>query len=285
MAYLSGMKKKQILLSVIAVAAVAVLFSLPKVVVDNEGRNNNLDSRQDEAAIAGDAAVTASAGPHTAEIPENARLKIDSLREKYKSSANSEKSAIFAASLAEAYKSIGLYDSAASYASELAGFTASLEDQKRAGDLYYEAYSHAVDANKANELGEKARFFYEKALEQSPDDLEVKAKMAMTYMSTSNPMRGIQMLREVLAKDENNEMAILNLGLLSLQSGQHKKAAERFEKLTSLNPAHLQAQYWLGVSYFESGKKQKAKAQFEKVLQMDSDPEIKASVENYLSRI
>lgn len=279
------MKKKQILLSVVAVAAIAMLFSLPKVVVDNEGRNNNLESRRDEAAVAGDATVTASAGPHTAEMPENARVKIDSLREKYKSSTNSEKSATFAKSLAEAYKSIGIYDSAARYANELAELTASLEDQKRAGDLYYEAYAHASDADKANELGEKARFFYEKALDQNPDDLEVKAKVAMTYMSTSNPMRGIQMLREILAKDENNELAIFNLGLLSLQSGQHKKAAERFEKLASLNPAHLQAQYWLGVSYFEAGKKQKAKAQFEKVLQMDSDPEIKASVENYLSRI
>lgn len=286
-----NMRKKQILVSAIAVAAVAVLLSLPKVVVDNEDRNNNLDSRQDEATITESSAVedrapmTANDNPHAAEISSDIQLKIDSLRERYRSSTNSEKSSIFASSLIDAYESIDLFDSAAWYADQIATQTAKPEDQKRAGNLYYEAYTHAADANRAQALGEKAKALYEKVLDANPDDLEAKTKLAMTYVSTSNPMQGIRMLREVLEEDENNELAIFNLGLLSLQSRQYEKAAERFEKLISLNPDHLQAHYWLGVSYFESGQKQKAKEEFERVKQMDSDPEIKASADNYLSRI
>ncbi len=283
------MRKKQILVSVVAVAAIGVLLGLPKIVVDNDGRNNNLESRQDEAAMTEEPVVTnnttAGANPHSVKIPEDIRSKIDSLREGYKSSANSEKSATFANSLMAAYQSVDFLDSAAWYAEQVAIQSNGLKDQKKAGDLYYEAFTHAVDAQKAEALGTKARFFYEEVLEANPNDFDSKTKVAMTYVSTSNPMKGISMLREVLEKDENNELAIFNLGLLSLQSSQYKKAAERFEKLISLNPDHLQAQYWLGVSYFESGDKQKAKAQFEKVKKMDADPEIVASADNYLSRI
>lgn len=285
------MRKKQILVSVVAVAAIGVLLSLPKIVVDNEGRNNNLESRQDEAAMTEDPVVdnsaspATSADPHSVKIPEDIQFKIDSLREGYKSSANSEKSATFANSLMAAYQSVDLLDSAAWYAEQVAIQSNDLKDQKKAGELYYEAFTYAVDARKAEALGGKARSFYEEVLEANPNDFEAKTKVAMTYVSTSNPMKGIRMLREVLEKDENNELAIFNLGLLSLQSSQYKKAAERFEKLVSINPDHLQAQYWLGVSYFESGEKQKAKAQFEKVKKMDADPEIVASADNYLSRI
>ncbi len=280
------MNKKQIILSLAALAAVVLLFNLPKAVVDNEGRNNNLESRQKEAGVpATSGAGSAAPDAHTAQIPEAKQAEMRQLRENYESNAGSEKSITFANSLAEAYQSMGLYESAAYYADQVAGQTARLEDQQKAGAYYYEAFTHALDAAQANAAGEKARFYYEKVLAGQPDDLDAKTKIAMTYMSTASPMQGIKMLQEVLAEDENNELAIFNLGLLSMQSGQYKKAVERFEKLVAVNPDHLQGNYWLGVSYFEAGRKQKAKAQFEKVRSMDSDPEVQASIENYLQRM
>lgn len=47
---------------------------------------------------------------------------------------------------------------------------------------------------------------------------------------------GIFRLRGVLQKDSNNTKALYHMGLLSIESGQLEKAANRFEKLILLQP-------------------------------------------------
>ena len=50
------------------------------------------------------------------------------------------------------------------------------------------------------------------------------------------PMQGILKYKEVLSIDSNNIEAIYQLGILSIQSNQLEKAAERFKKLILLRP-------------------------------------------------
>ena len=69
--------------------------------------------------------------------------------------------------------------------------------------------------------------------------------MAMTYLTSSNPIQGITMLREVLVKDPKNELALFNMGMLSIQSGQYERAVERLEELVDINPSHIQGQLLL----------------------------------------
>jgi cytochrome c-type biogenesis protein CcmH/NrfG len=95
-------------------------------------------------------------------------------------------------------------------------------------------------------------------------------------------MKGIVMLREVLAEDPKNKEALFNLGMLSIQSGQFDKAVERFEELLAVDSTHLQGQLLLGVALLNSGDRVKAKAQFEKVKRMDDDPAVQAEVDSYL---
>jgi tetratricopeptide (TPR) repeat protein len=283
------MGKNQLILSIAAVVFIAVLFMLPKVVVDNDSEAMN----EEEASASAMASTAAEAEPpagteedaHTEIAPEETTAKIDELRESYNNSRDSENFTKFANSLSEAFAAANQYDSAARYAAIVADAENTTASLMQAGDLYYEAFTYAMDAEKASRMGESARNYYQKVVEQQPSNLDAKAKMAMTYVSTSNPMQGIMMLREVLEEDENNQTAIYNLGLLSLQSGQHDKAAERFEKLVSLDAGNLQAQFLLGVSYFESGQKKKARRQFEKVKSMDDDPSVAASVDNYLEQL
>lgn len=273
------MLKKHLILSAVAIAAVLTLFMLPKAVVDNE----NEDMSQAAATESQEEAKTAA--EHTADLPEDAQKDLSELREAYLNSKNSENFANFANSLIDGFASVNQYDSAARYAAELADTESSPDHLQKAGDMYYEAFTYAMDAEKAQQMGTKARGYYEQLMEKAPQRLDAKAKMAMTYVSSSNPMQGIQMLREVLEADANNEMAIYNLGLLSMQSGQYGRAVERFEKLTQLNPENLQAQFLLGVSYFEAGDKAQAKAQFEEVKTMDADPSVTASVDEYLNQL
>ena len=276
------MWKNKIIVGVIAVVVAGILFSLPRVVIDNEGRNNNLETRQGRSDEAADAETEPA---HQLDIPEETQATLTRLRENLESSENPEKSVIFADSLVAAYEKIGQYENAAQYAGQLVKLSPTSEHLRKAGDLYYEAFTFAVDADRAKSLGEQVRQYYGQVLEAQPDDLEAKTKMGMTYLATDNPMQGIQMLREVVAEDENNELAIYNLGLLSMQSGQYDKAIDRLEKVVTLNPDNMQAQFFLGVSYFEAKKKKKAREQFERIKTMSSDPEILANADNYLDQL
>lgn len=277
------MLRKKLLVGGISLAVVVLLWFLPRVVVDNEGRDNNLEARQDSAPVA---ETDLSAGaPHLPELSEDAQTEIARLQENYRNYQNTEKRTIFADSLISAYASNRWYDSAAHYADQLAQAEPREERQEKALDMYYEAFTLALDENKARALGEKVRYYGDAVLAQRPADLDAKTKMAMTFLTTTEPMKGILMLREVVEKAPDNELAQYNLGLLSIQSQQYDKAVDRFKKVVRLNPEHLQAQFFLGVSYFESGDKEEAREQFERVKSLSSNPEVLANADEYLNQL
>lgn len=277
------MWRKKLLVGGIAVATVVLLWFLPRIAVNNEGRENNLDARQDSAPVA-EAEMPAGA-PHLPKISADSQAEIARLRENYRDYQNTEKSATFADSLISAYANNRWYDSAAYYADQLAQAEPREKRQQKALDLYYEAFTLALDESKARALGEKVRYYGEAVLAQRPADLDIKTKMAMTFLTTTEPMKGIQMLREVVEEAPDNELAQYNLGLLSVQSKQYDKAVDRFAKVIELNPTHLQAQFFLGVSYFESGAKKKARRQFEQVKALSDDPEVLANADEYLDKL
>ena len=77
-------------------------------------------------------------------------------------------------------------------------------------------------------------------------------------------------------------MALFNLGMLSIQSGQNDKAIDRLKELVTINPNHTQGQLLLGIAWLNKGEKVKAKEQFQKVKNMDKDPSVQATVDSYL---
>nr|WKN38200.1 tetratricopeptide repeat protein [Tunicatimonas sp. TK19036] len=275
------MVKKQLIVLGGALVAVGILFSLPRVVVDNE--EGGISERASTATA--DVSSTEEENAHLPTLTAAARLEADSLRALYEANESIEKNTIFANSLIELFAQAGRYDSAAYYAEALAEQTNTVAAQKKAGEMYYEAFMMAMSAEQSRRLGEKTRIYFDKVLAVQPDNLDAKAKAAMTYVSSSTPMQGIQMLREVVEEDENHELATYNLGLLSMQSGQYDKAVERLEKVKEINPDNIQAQFLLGVSYLEAGEADKARAQFEHLKEISDDPEIIANVDNYLERI
>jgi Flp pilus assembly protein TadD len=204
------------------------------------------------------------------------------LRTRYLSNPKKEKNAIFADSLADLYKEAGKFDSAAWFANEASTFFNTRESRLKAGNAYYEAFTFAVDTKKQRDLAEKAREFLEATVRDEPHNLDAKTKIAMTYVSSSTPMKGIRMLRDVLAEDPKNETALYDMGMLSVQSGQFDRAVERLVELVEINPRHIQGQLLLGVAYLNSGDKEKAKKQFEKVKQLDKDPSVQATADSYL---
>lgn len=272
------MKKSQLIVIVIGIIAIGLLYSLPRVVVDND---------EGESAIseAGSSTPQGMGDLHSAPVPVEAQEALQRISAKLSIENNLERFASLTDTLASLYTQAGKFDSAAYVLEVAADKIQRLDRFEKAGIAYYEAYTFALNQEKVAYLAEKTRFFLSKVLEQNPSRSDLKTRVAMTYVSSSNPMQGITMLREILEAEPTNEDALFNMGILSMQSGQYKRAAERFEELVKHHPANIQGQFYLGVSYFESKQTNKAKKQFQDVKNMSSDPMILASVESYLDRL
>lgn len=273
------MKKSQLFLIIIGVLAVAGLYALPKVVVDNEAQNAVSETTSESSSASGSEA----AAMHETELSPEKEAALADL--KSKSNSDSESYSESMQQLAELYQEKGKYDSAAYYLSLAADKTGDLALAEETGNAFYEAFTFALDQEKVNYTAEKTRDYLNMVLDNDPTRTDLKSKIAMTYVSSSNPMQGITMLREILEADPQNEDALFNMGILSMQSGQYKRATERFEELVRYHPDNLQGQFYLAVSYFEADQKNKAKAQFEKVKEITQDPMILESIQTYLDRL
>lgn len=263
------MLRTRIILIVVSAAVIWLLFLLPKVVVENESQ---METSKEQAG---------ESDPHTT-TPAALRQSINSLNAQYLDISENQKSAIFADSLATLYTQSGQFDSAAWFAEKAASFFKNKESLLKAGNSYYDAYTFALDPKKQSQMAEKTRFFLGQVLEAEPANLGVKTKMAMTYLSSQNPMQGITMLREVLETDPNNEDALFNMGMLSIQSGQYERAIERLGDLISKYPNHVQGHLLLGVAYMNTKDKERARAQFELVKKLDNDPAVVSAADSYL---
>ncbi len=272
------MKRNQLIVAALGLAAIIALYSLPKVVVDNE---ESIEGLNEGGASTGEEVVEM----HEAELtPEQAERRAEN-QSVVENASSIEDKISSATVLAEMYQELGKFDSAAYYYGVISAETGLIPDFETTGLAYYEAFSFALDAQKVAMMAEKTRENLNRVLDSDPARLDLKTKVAMTYVSSSNPMQGITMLREILAEDPQNEEALFNMGILSIQSGQYKRAAERFEELVKFHPGNLQGQFYLGVSYFEAKQKNKAKAQFEEVMKMTNDERILGSVQSYLDQL
>ncbi|PSL32763.1 tetratricopeptide repeat protein [Dyadobacter jiangsuensis] len=275
--------KKSILLScVLAVALVGTLFSLPKVVVNNKGKEVDKEKGQSAAtatapAAAADAAASSSKSHDGAALTPDQQKVVDQLKSGFNQAGDKDKVAA-GIKLSDEFAKLQKFDSAAFYAEKVALLSPAIENLMRAGDRYYEAYGFAVDEQKAKNLGIKTREYYQKAIDQNPGLLTAKANMAMTYVNTENPMQGILMLREVIDADPTNELALFNLGILSMRSNQYSKAADRFRQILTNNPKNTKAKFYLGLSLVELGDKEQASKVLSEVKKEEKDPVIQQAI-------
>jgi len=282
------MNKYVLVLIMLAAVMTVGLYSLPRVVVRNE--NKQLGGRTTQTPTADSLSVAANTGTpdrssiHEETVTPEQQRKLESLRSAFLTAASAQKEAA-GEKLISFFRDITRYDSAAHYAEALAVAQPSETNLLRAGDVYFEAYTFAIDAPKTAALGQKTRDFYQKALDKNPNLLAAKANMAMTYVNTENPMQGIALLREVLQQDPTNELALFNLGLLSMQSNQYDRAIERFRQILVNNPTSRKAQFYLGISLAEGGKRDEARQVLAQVKKGEKDPQILAAIREYEERL
>jgi tetratricopeptide (TPR) repeat protein len=252
-----GVNKSVIVVILLSVGLTAALFSLPKIVVNNKRAavkpvSANRDKKNTDTPATKENKPAAEDKHGKTSLTTTQQATEKQLFAKYVAAGQSGRLKM-AGELSNFYQDVRQFDSAAKYAEVVAQIEPTEKHQLQAADLSYDAYGFAMNDKKSAALGEKTRELYQKVLDKNPNLLGAKANMAMTYVSTSNPMQGIMMLREVLATDPTNELALFNMGLLSMRSNQYKLAVSRFKQLLKVRPNNSKAQFYLGVSLAQLG--------------------------------
>ncbi|PIB37160.1 hypothetical protein BFP72_17975 [Reichenbachiella sp. 5M10] len=253
---------------------VFILFTLPKVVVDNDAIETEIADSQAEA-------VDESHGFSFSAKDVERRSSLLKLLE---TSSGQEKSVIFADSLARLYLSYNMLDSAGYFADEILKQDSSWLGQLKAGEIYFQLFGISLSQSDLARYSHKAGECFRRVLarEYSPD---LEAKLGMTMVVSDNPMQGITVLRGILEEYPENITALYSLGLLSIQSGQYEKAIGRFEKLMTIDPTNQQAAFLLATSYFETSQYDEAGRWFENIKSTSTDPAILSSTDQYLKKL
>lgn len=265
------MQKMPLIAVIIAFVCVIALYQLPKAVVKNKPKDNKKTETTTQNPKENAKNTTQESNQHGNSLAPEQLAKKNNLLKKLKEAKNDTEKMSLWDSLAQFHKKIMQLDSTAYYFAQISDLNP--QKNRQTAGAYYEAFRYAlsVNADKAKKMGEEARNRYTKIITENPKDYEAMANQAMTYTITENPMQGIKILQKILQEDEKNALAMLNLGLLAIQSNQFDKAINRFEKLLSIYPNYHEAQLYLANAYVNGNKKQKAIEILEKLQKLEGD--------------
>ena len=127
----------------------------------------------------------------------------------------------------------GRLDRAALVQQEIAEVQGTPEEWKRAGDLFYDWMSTLQDPAKPP-VAQQAIAAYQRVLEVQPDNHDVRTDMATAYLSSNNPMQGVQEIKRVLEADPEHLHARFNYGIMLALIGRGEQATEQFEAVKEL---------------------------------------------------
>ncbi|MDQ3049977.1 MAG: tetratricopeptide repeat protein [Bacteroidota bacterium] len=189
-------------------------------------------------------------------------------------------------SIGQAWDAAQIPGVAAWYFEQKAEKTRDEKDWLNSSYRYFDAFKAAKDSTEASFFVARAVSSYTKVLELNPKNLNAKTDLGILYAEgTSEPMTGIKLLREVVTEDPKHENAHLNLGFLSMKSGQFDKAAERFRKVIEINPARIDMYVYLGEAYVRQGNKEKAIESFEVFKNLSNDQQMIKDVDDYIASL
>jgi len=172
---------------------------------------------------------------------------------------------------------------AAYYAAQSAKLENSEKKLNFAGQFFLDQL--AEDTSEAMQLwdAQQSMDAFGHVLAANPASDTAKMGLAQGYIVSGQPMKGVGLLREIVAKRPDDVPANMILGKMSVQSGQFDKALGRFETVLKTEPNNTEALYMLAVAYKETGNRAKAIELLEKCKQLVNKPEFTSDVDNYIN--
>lgn len=252
------------------------LFKLPKAAVNNKSLATSDSSGSASKESAADADI---------HLPDADKLaEISSIRKELSTSSNASKPALFS-KMAQSFLKANQFDSAGYYYEKAAEIKADPKLNFKAGSAYFDGLPFASNASKVDFLVGKVRQQLGKIPEGTPESAEAQAKIALTFVNSEAPMKGILKLKELEEKYPENTFILYQLGLLSIQSGQYEKALPRLKKLVQLDPTHINGLFYLAQAYKQTGNRTEALKMVEKGLELAQEDDTKASFQELKSEL
>ena len=177
-------------------------------------------------------------------------------------------------------------DLAAHYAEEKSKSINTSENWMRAGDRYYYATQFTQDQSEVPLLFDCARRCYSTVLKTDKENTEAKIMLASCYVEgSSDPMKGISLLKEVEQTDSNNIKLQLSFAFFSVKSGQLDKAIKRFEKVLRTDSNYIEAYLHLADIYEQQGKTELTIQALENYGSRTTDPTSKTEISRYIEQL
>lgn len=153
----------------------------------------------------------------------------------------------------------------------------------KVGDQLFLNFRQSKNVEIKNNLITFALRSYEAALKLSPDDNTLKLKTGTAYVEGSTePMKGISLLREVIAEEPDNVPALILLGRFSIMSGQFDKAKERLDQALLFSPSNAEALFFMAITQQGLGNNEKAIELFEACKKLVNNPDFDAEIDGYI---
>ena len=143
------------------------------------------------------------------------------------------------------------------YAEQIAEIKNDVDSWSIAGTTYSIAAQSLKEGNERKHSIAKSREALETALSLSPENVDNKINLALTYVEAplqDNPMKGIMMLVDLNKKYPESVPVLMQLGRLSLKTGQYDKAVERLTKVIELRPTFREAHCMLAEALTQKGE-------------------------------
>lgn len=220
-----------------------------------------------------------------AQLAAEGKNKVSSLEQELAAIGDSSQMAVGFYKLSNFWKDNNNPRLAAWYAAQSAKLENSEKKLNFAGQFFLDQL--AKDSSEAMQMwdAQQSVEFFEKALALNPESDTAKMGLAQGYVVSGQPMKGVGLLREIVAKRPDDVPANMILGKMSVQSQQFDKAVARFETILKAEPGNTEALYMLGVSYGEMGNKEKAVEILEKCKQLVNNPEFNRDIDNYINSL
>jgi tetratricopeptide (TPR) repeat protein len=276
-------QKKQILLVGAATAILIVLVAFGRTVPHSDKKAMptaaHIHEGQEGKSIAFDELLASA----KQKVPADKLISIARLENIVRGDVKNQQIAAYK-QLYASWDSLNQLPIAAYYLGEAAKLENSEKSLTFAANLFLEHLEHAEDPAVTNWETKQAITLLDQAITLSPGNDSLKIKQALLYMNTE-PMVGVQKLRDVVAANPDNAEAQITLANLAIQSNQFDKAIDRMESFTQKHPEEAKAVFVLAEAYRGKGDVTKAVQLLEKCKTLVKDPSLKAEIDNYIRSI
>ncbi len=133
---------------------------------------------------------------------------------------------------------------------------------------------------------------FDKAIELNPNNDSLKVELGSTYIlgkgvagDGQQTMKGVGILKGVIAKDSMNMEAQLALGIGDVISGQYDKAITRLPVVIKHEPGNIEAMSWLADAYAYYGDKQNAMKWYLETKRLMNNPQFSKEVDERIKKL